>query len=93
MTKEEMKEMGDVPLPPPKTLDIRPLTLDRRRRTEVWCLKSEVHCLNCRSSLEKAGQPRRNERSMGSLLTPLILSMRGRAFLIPLPLHSAFGYW
>jgi len=43
MTKEEMKEMGDVPLPPPKTLDIRPLTLDRRRRTEVWCLPARSH--------------------------------------------------
>ena len=65
-TKEEMEEMGAITLPPSifknnsvpflltQTLDSRPLTLDRREKTEVWCLparsrfgegRSEVDCL------------------------------------------------
>jgi len=105
-TKEEMEEIGAITLPPSilkiilspfcvpflltQTLDSRPLTLDRREKTEVWCLparsrfgegRSEVDCLkwclksevppqvdlNCRSSLRRLDDQRRNERNKGRL--------------------------
>jgi hypothetical protein len=83
-----------------QTLDSRPLTLDRREKTEVWCLparspssrslaegrrfgegRSEVDCLkwclksevppqadlNCRPSLRRLDEQRRNGRNRGSI--------------------------